>query len=86
MPIGLEISEDAPCCGDSWCTEILVEIGVPATVEHQMETKQCKFYVIGKRIFPLKKYKREKKRVYEWEVLWFLNCRGHIIIEYHITG
>lgn len=80
VPIGLEISEEAPCCGDSWCTEILVEIGVPATVELQMETKQCKFYVVGKRVFPLKRYKRERERVYEWEGLWFLNCRRHIII------
>lgn len=59
VPICSEVSEDAPCCGDSWCTEILVEIDVPAAAEHQMGTKLCTFYVVGKGLVPLKRYERK---------------------------
>lgn len=76
VPIGLEISEDAPCCGDSWCTEILVEIAVPPTVEQQMETKQCKFYAVGRRVFPPKRYVRKTESI---------SMRGFVIFKLQRT-
>lgn len=57
VPIYLEISGGVPCCGISWSTEILVEMGVPAAAEHQMEVKLLKFQVVSKR--------HEKEREYE---------------------
>lgn len=85
MPIYLEISEDAPCCGVSRCIEILGEMGVPAAVDHHMEAKQWKFQVVSKRLVLFKRYKKER----EYERVRF--CGFQIAedtssSESHITG
>lgn len=80
VPICLEISGDAPSCGDSWCTEILVEIGVPTAVKHQMETKQCKFYMVSKKVVPLKRHERESMWVRDFVIFKLQRTHHHLNI------